>query len=213
MSIEAKHAYRFIYLKSEQWEAVRLEALAFFGGKCQICGEESISNDAHHIWYPENLYETKAEQLVILCRACHSFVHAMLPNCKTSDRLDGIAQWNKIKKQIQLWRQGGSVKNYFEEGDPVKIVDLRRAYHELKLRYKATVKLLREYEQQHPKPEPVAEAESKPAESVIEGPEDEPDPIKIRDLREHYIRLKKRARELKVELRDRMGLTPLDFQI
>jgi len=71
MGIEGKHAYRFVYLKSEKWQNVRIEALAREGGKCQICGEESISNDAHHVWYPESIWETRSENLVILCRPCH----------------------------------------------------------------------------------------------------------------------------------------------
>lgn len=104
MSIESKHAYRFGFLKSEQWQNVRLEALAREGGKCQICGEESISNDAHHVWYPDNIYETKSDQLVILCRPCHDFVHAMLPECKTRDELKGKEEWIKLRNAIIAWR-------------------------------------------------------------------------------------------------------------
>lgn len=104
VSIESKHAYRFGYLKSEQWSNVRLEALAREGGKCQICKEESISNDAHHIWYPENIYETRAENLVILCRCCHDFVHSMMPDCKTRDEQEGRELWLKFSNAIFVWR-------------------------------------------------------------------------------------------------------------
>jgi predicted HNH restriction endonuclease len=40
MSIEGKLFYREIYLKSEQWQTVRIEALAREKWCCQICKEE-----------------------------------------------------------------------------------------------------------------------------------------------------------------------------
>lgn len=104
MSIASKHAYRFKFLKSEKWSNVRLEALAREGGKCEICKEESIHNDAHHIWYPKEIYDTKAHQLAVLCRPCHNFLHVMLPECKTNIESDGIAQWLKYKNAIISWR-------------------------------------------------------------------------------------------------------------
>lgn len=104
MSIESKHAYRFIYLKSEQWEQVRLEALVREKACCEICGFESITNDAHHVWYPDNIYETTEAHLVILCRSCHDFLHLMLPECKTNDEDKGRAEWLKFKGAITAWR-------------------------------------------------------------------------------------------------------------
>lgn len=103
MSIEGKHAYRFGYLKSEQWSNVRIEALAREKGRCQICTEESISNDAHHIWYPENIYETREFNLVILCRICHDLVHTLMPECKTSDEEKGRAGWILFSNAITAW--------------------------------------------------------------------------------------------------------------
>lgn len=104
MSIESKHAYRYGYLKSEEWQNVRIEALAREGGKCQVCGEESIGNDAHHIWYPENIYLTKEHHLVILCRDCHNFVHAVRPECKTRDEVKGKVEWKVFIDAVVLWR-------------------------------------------------------------------------------------------------------------
>ena len=75
-------------------------------GRCQICSEESTSNDAHHIWYPKNVYETKARQLVVLCRDCHNFIHATFPDGNASDEQDGFEKWSKFKSAILLWRRG-----------------------------------------------------------------------------------------------------------
>lgn len=138
MSIEGQHAYRFGYLKSEQWKTVRVEALAREKGKCQICGEESISNDAHHIWYPANIYETTERHLVILCRPCHDFLHTMLPECKTRDEETGIAQWNKFRSAIIVWKMDKS--RLFDEANDMDVFalmtakDLRIAYDALRKR-------------------------------------------------------------------------------
>jgi len=104
VSIASKHAYRFGYLKSEKWELVRLEALVREKGKCQICGEESISNDAHHVWYPENIYKTTVDHLAVMCRPCHNFVHAIMPECKTRDEATGIRNWITFRNAIAAWR-------------------------------------------------------------------------------------------------------------
>ena len=104
MSIEGKHAYRFSYLKSDKWSNVRIEALGRENGKCQICGEESIFNDAHHMWYPKPIWETTERHLVILCRPCHNFIHAIIPECKTNDEEKGRAHWFKFSNAIIAWR-------------------------------------------------------------------------------------------------------------
>lgn len=104
MSIASKHHYRFKYLKSDKWNNARLEALVREKGKCQICGEESIHNDAHHIWYPEDIYQTTEKHLVILCRLCHDFLHSLVPECKTRDENIGRASWLKYHNAIQTWR-------------------------------------------------------------------------------------------------------------
>lgn len=105
MSIDAKHFYRFEYLESEAWKTVRAEALAREGGKCQICNEESVFNDAHHVWYPEgSIFDTVEAQLVILCRPCHDFLHTVIPDCKTSDERKGRSNWNRFRNGIAKWQ-------------------------------------------------------------------------------------------------------------
>jgi hypothetical protein len=144
MSIEAKHAYRFRYLKSEKWCNVRIAALAREKGCCEICGIESISNDAHHVWYPENIYETTEKHLVILCRSCHTFVHAMLPDCKTNDEQEGLRQWNKFRNAILNWRREKILifQTGIESDPKPKAKDLRLAYESLKGKYQAVIQQL-----------------------------------------------------------------------
>lgn len=78
MSVAAKHAYRFEFLRSEQWETIRIAVLAKHKGRCWICGLESLSNDVHHVEYPDNWWNTKPWQCVPLCRECHDAVHQKL---------------------------------------------------------------------------------------------------------------------------------------
>lgn len=105
MSLEARHAYRCGYLKSEKWGIVRLEALVRDKAECQICNAESIFNDAHHVWYPErSVWDTTVDNVVILCRPCHLFLHVMLPDCKTNDKAVGLAHWRKFRTAILKWR-------------------------------------------------------------------------------------------------------------
>lgn len=129
MSIESKHAYRFVYLKSDQWQNVRLEALAREKAKCEICYAESISNDAHHIWYPENIWETTSDHLVILCRPCHDFIHTMLPECKTKDEELGRQEWLRFKNAIIIWRR--DKLQLFENAEGIKIPNPRQLREEL----------------------------------------------------------------------------------
>jgi len=101
MGIEHKHNYRFVFLRSEKWKNVRYEALARENAKCQICGEENFSNDAHHVFYPESVWETESEDLVILCRCCHEFVHNLFGQQKT--RKSGLRSFGEILKCVKKW--------------------------------------------------------------------------------------------------------------
>lgn len=130
MSIEGKHAYRFKYLKSDQWQTVRLEALAREGGKCQVCGLESVFNDAHHIWYPASVWETTEEHLAILCRPCHELLHALLPESKTEDEGIGREAWIRFRNAIQGWQI--LKKSAPEFQGPIRAKDLREAYERVK---------------------------------------------------------------------------------
>lgn len=75
MSIDSKHAYRFGFLKSEEWQTMRLICIAMDEGKCVLCEKYDPSNDAHHLFYRPSWKDTKPEDLLTLCRECHKHVH------------------------------------------------------------------------------------------------------------------------------------------
>ena len=107
MGIEHKHAYRFVFLRSEEWKDVRYEALAREQMRCQICNEENFSNDAHHVYYPKNIWDTEAGDVVILCRDCHEMVQALFYQQK--DRKAGLVKFNNIVAVIQKWFSSKSI--------------------------------------------------------------------------------------------------------
>ncbi len=74
MGVEAKLSYRK-FLKSDWWINFRLQTLVRRGTECEICGEDNISNDVHHHFYPKSWKETKTRHVVILCRDCHELTH------------------------------------------------------------------------------------------------------------------------------------------
>lgn len=165
MSIDAKHAYRFEYLKSDKWKAVRLEALVRERGKCQLCLDESIHHDAHHMWYPESIWDTTPEHLIVLCRSCHDFVHAMVPECKTNDENQGREHWLKFFNAIKAWRASHVCLFYRDEGLPTQAKELRQAYVQMKNLYREQKAILIAYREKYGIVDPVpgiTEKEPKP---------------------------------------------------
>lgn len=88
MSSWASFYYRDRYLKSEQWRTTRSEAMVLAKAVCQLCGYQSINNDAHYIFYPPNWEETRAQHLRILCRECHEKLHAYQERFGKANTLD-----------------------------------------------------------------------------------------------------------------------------
>jgi len=104
MSIEAKHAYRFGFLKSDTWETLRLTCIAMDEGKCAVCGKYNESNDAHHLFYRNQWKSTKVDDLLTLCRDCHKKVHEL--------GADILAQalWEKYDFQFHYRKQQGTCR-------------------------------------------------------------------------------------------------------
>jgi hypothetical protein len=78
MGIESKHAYRFGFLRSEEWRGIRLEVLSKYGGRCFVCKKEDWSNDVHHLLYSKDWKKTPRKHMVPLCRVHHDRFHDIL---------------------------------------------------------------------------------------------------------------------------------------
>ena len=62
------------YLRSSHWKVTREKALDRAGLRCQLCGNQTGQLDVHHNNY-RNLGNERPEDLIVLCRTCHSRFH------------------------------------------------------------------------------------------------------------------------------------------
>jgi hypothetical protein len=99
-------------------DALRHEVLTRDGFRCRWCGATNQGGDLHHIDYRRGYSYDRADNLITLCRAHHSFVHG-IPNASGQtitktiaqtvlnelvDRpgLTGSALWRTMKRQWEL---------------------------------------------------------------------------------------------------------------
>lgn len=123
--IQAKHYYRFTYLKSEHWQNLRIAKLAEVDAVCRKCKVRDLSNDVHHLIY-RNLYDVQLFDLIVLCRECHSMVHGALEKYREFMADSGLekSSWSDVKKLLFLLEGGFS-----GDGKP--------SYQEIRQRVKA----------------------------------------------------------------------------
>ncbi len=64
------------YLRTPHWRRRRAAKIRAAGGRCQLCGRGGSGTllDVHHNTY-ERLGEERDEDLIVLCRECHSRHH------------------------------------------------------------------------------------------------------------------------------------------
>lgn len=61
------------YLKTPEWNAIRLRALKRVKYRCQVCNKKTVLN-VHHRTY-ERRGNEKPSDLVVLCSGCHKLYH------------------------------------------------------------------------------------------------------------------------------------------
>ncbi len=63
-------------LSRAQWDYIKAEVKKKSGGKCSVCGRKTKFLDAHERWsYDEKNGIQKLEEVVAVCRDCHSVIH------------------------------------------------------------------------------------------------------------------------------------------
>lgn len=63
-------------LSKKQWDFLRVEAKKIANGTCMICGKKTNNLDAHERWsYDEKNAVQKLEDIVAVCKDCHSVIH------------------------------------------------------------------------------------------------------------------------------------------
>lgn len=82
------------YLNSEKWKMKRTDVLIRDNHLCQECNNKPAI-DVHHKTY-ENLYNEPLEDLISLCRECHTEIHRVLH----------LEEMKKIREQIEINKKG-----------------------------------------------------------------------------------------------------------
>lgn len=98
--------------------------------RCRWCGATNRGVDAHHIRYRRGYADDVIENLISLCRACHSFVHGIprpsgqsivksvaqqiLFELTVSPGLTGTSLWRRRKRQ---WALEGKCEKHGEKKD------------------------------------------------------------------------------------------------
>jgi len=63
-------------LSKKQWDFLKADAKERAGGVCMICGKKTEKLDAHERWsYDEKTCVQKLEDIVAVCKDCHSVIH------------------------------------------------------------------------------------------------------------------------------------------
>lgn len=88
--------YRDTYLKSEEWRTLRDATIYRKRARCQLCGHVSKSNDVHHVVY-RRIWDVRLNDLRVLCRNCHTWVHALLERYPRLSKLPKTLIWKTIQ--------------------------------------------------------------------------------------------------------------------
>ena len=68
-----KYAKYHRYLETKEWKTIRDKVLKRDDSLCKICNVKK-ADDVHHLTY-ENVFNEKLEDLISVCRKCHSEIH------------------------------------------------------------------------------------------------------------------------------------------
>lgn len=97
---------------SEDWEILRTNCKEYDGWMCQVCGYQGYDGDpnidAHHINRPTPGTENIVDDLITLCRSCHSIVESYKDKKKLNNRSDTITYILKEKRMRE------SVKRFID---------------------------------------------------------------------------------------------------
>lgn len=94
------------YLESDEWRRKRAEAIDRAGGRCVICAYSGRNLDVHHRSY-ENIGNEGPEDLVVLCRLCHTRHHkAIRPLPRPSDDSANMEALRRITRIMRARSKG-----------------------------------------------------------------------------------------------------------
>jgi ribosomal protein L28 len=84
MRLTIKQELHREYLRSPLWREIRQSALDYYRCICGKCGKDG--NDVHHLTYKGWGGNERISDLQVLCRDCHSAIHAIERATKNKNR-------------------------------------------------------------------------------------------------------------------------------
>ena len=124
-------------LSKKQWDYLKLDAKWRANGKCMICGKKTDRLEAHEKWsYNEKTRTQKLEDIVAVCKDCHSVIHIgrtqlkgdeeraekhymVVNNCSYAEYRRNLGKANELHKRLNLvpeWKLDLTyLKRYIEE--------------------------------------------------------------------------------------------------
>lgn len=96
------------YLRSDHWKALRKQALERDKHCCQRCPARDLELHVHHLFYRDNFYDTRLEDVLTICFLCHRIEHPEhYPDIKVFFNLDQLrdARSKKLitKREFKAW--------------------------------------------------------------------------------------------------------------
>ncbi|MDY6023530.1 MAG: hypothetical protein SPJ19_01825 [Candidatus Borkfalkiaceae bacterium] len=124
-------------LSKKQWDYLKLDAKRRASGKCMICGKKTDRLEAHEKWsYNEKTKTQKLEDIVAVCKDCHSVIHIgrtqlkgdeeraekhymEVNNCSYAEYRRNLGKANELHKRLNLvpeWKLDLTyLKRYIED--------------------------------------------------------------------------------------------------
>ena len=124
-------------LSKKQWDYLKLDAKRRASCKCMICGKKTDRLEAHEKWsYNEKTKTQKLEDIVAVCKDCHSVIHIgrtqlkgdeeraekhymEVNNCSYAEYRRNLGKANELHKRLNLvpeWKLDLTyLKRYIEE--------------------------------------------------------------------------------------------------
>lgn len=112
---------------SDEWTAMRIDLIMVRGNRCEVCGKDGdkYTIQAHHLTYERFGGDEEPEDLILLCKGCHSKEHGFTKlnsadrerngtNAKKRANRKEAKALKKARKQ-KLYGSSNQTKNFYNK--------------------------------------------------------------------------------------------------
>lgn len=104
-----------LYLQSEHWANLRLQAFKNAGFECEYCGAKRRLQ-GHHLIYRNPLESNIPEDIMCLCEWCHGIVHDFgYTQCSRDDVVTLLMAWNEAERTFEYLEATGKERIEMED--------------------------------------------------------------------------------------------------